>query len=347
MKNLIDLLETPSHTGECEMMAAYIITRLNALGIDSWQDEEGNVYAAKGRGPYPCVVAHMDTVHQLEDKINAIILGDNITGMNEAMEQTGIGGDDKCGIFAALNAMEKLPHCKAAFFIDEECGCHGSRKSDLSFFADCRFVLQADRRGNADFVTDISGPLSSDSFLVDCAPILKSHGYKHSPGGMTDVMELRDREVGISVANISAGYYRPHCADEYIHVPSMRNAAALILAICQSLKGEYPFTFERPKFTRAIVKSYSYTEMLSQSTYGYDDCDPQGYWSAYVDQQEKDNAEVKKTLEYQDWKPANDQKARERADWEKREAQLIRDNAPPPYSRYVAGINKRGKGRGK
>jgi hypothetical protein len=174
-------------------------------------------------------------------------IGDNVTGMNPVtMEQTGIGGDDKCGIFVALNAMNELPACKAAFFRDEEIGCIGSGKADLEFFKDCRFVLQADRRGNSDFVTDICGPLSSKSFQSDVSPILRAHGYKPCSGAMTDVQELRDNNVGVSCANMSAGYYNPHRSCEFINLKDLDNVAEMVVAICR-LKKTYKFKHERPK----------------------------------------------------------------------------------------------------
>jgi hypothetical protein len=46
---------------------------------------------------------------------------------------TGIGGDDKCGVFACLTLLKELPYVKAAFFVSEETGCHGSLKADPRF----------------------------------------------------------------------------------------------------------------------------------------------------------------------------------------------------------------------
>jgi hypothetical protein len=33
---------------------------------------------------------------------------------------TGIGGDDKCGVYACLELLKELPNLKAAFFVSEE-----------------------------------------------------------------------------------------------------------------------------------------------------------------------------------------------------------------------------------
>ncbi len=163
------------------------------------------------------------------------------------MTQTGIGGDDKCGIYAALRCLHELDHCKVALFTDEEIGCRGSYDADMKFFKDCRYVLQADRRGHADFVTDISGPLASQAFHKALAPYRKLHGLHRCTGAMTDVMALRDNEVGISVANMSAGYYNPHCDDEYIDLRALDNICDFMLSVCRNITQTFPFLEKKRK----------------------------------------------------------------------------------------------------
>jgi hypothetical protein len=173
------------------------------------------------------------------------------------MEQTGIGGDDKCGIYAALHCLSSLPCCKVTLFVDEEVGCIGSYTADISFFSDCRFILQADRRGNSDFVTDICGPLSSPAFLAAVSPIICKHGYKPCSGAMSDVMALAENNVGVSVANMSAGYYNPHEACEYINLVDLANVTAMMLEICK-LKDSFPFKRDKPKRQRFTSFRASY-----------------------------------------------------------------------------------------
>jgi hypothetical protein len=167
-----------------------------------------------------------------------------VTGFDfTSLKQVGIGGDDKCGIIAAFAVAERLPAAKLAFFVDEEVGCRGSEEADLKFFADCRFILQADRRGSKDFVTDIWGPLSSDAFQTDVAPILTEFGFAACSGAMTDVQALRDNGVGISCANMSAGYHRPHSDDETICIGHLENTIKLMTAICERLPASYPHNY--------------------------------------------------------------------------------------------------------
>lgn len=242
---LHSILAIESESGDCTAMAEFLTTYYQDQGWLVASDDMNNLYVTKGDSDsYPCIVAHIDTVHAITgDGIAPVYIGDNVTGINPAtMEQTGIGGDDKCGIYAALHCLANLPACKAAFFIDEEVGCIGSGAAEMSFFKDCRFIIQADRRGNADFVTDISGPLSSPRFQRDVAPLLAVHGFKASHGAMSDVMALRDGECGISCANISAGYYNPHQPNEYINLPDLAKTCGLMLDICRTLCRVYRFT---------------------------------------------------------------------------------------------------------
>lgn len=57
---------------------------------------------------------------------------------------------------------------------------------------------------------------------------------------MTDVEALRDNKVGISVANMSAGYYSPHRPNEYISIRDLDNVSAMMLAICPRVCGCVP-----------------------------------------------------------------------------------------------------------
>lgn len=247
---LYDILHVESESRDTHDMEWHLIGVADAHEDWEWeQDKAGNLYLTKGEGPYPCVVSHMDTVHAITGNGIAVVrLGDRLTGLDPVtMVQTGIGGDDKCGIYAALHLMKTLPSCKAVFFVDEEIGCVGSWNCDLSFFKDCKYVLQADRRGNSDFVDDISGPLTSHRFDQDVAPILKRFGYKPCCGMMTDVEALRDQQVGVSVCNMSAGYYNPHQDCEYIDLVDLENVVRLMLAICQEMTEVYPFTWKPKK----------------------------------------------------------------------------------------------------
>lgn len=261
-----DVLKVQSCSGEQWRMFAFIVRFLKSNNIDFYVDS-GNIYATKGSADsYPCIVAHMDTVHPIVEDLHILNFNGNLTGFNRAtMQQTGIGGDDKVGIYIALECLDKLDYLKVAFFRDEETGCDGSAEADMSFFSDCRFVLQCDRRGNSDFIVNASGiELSGTDFQFDVMPITEKYGYQFANGAMTDVMQLKCDGLNIACANISCGYYRPHSEDEYVNLNDVSNCLNMVIDICTHLTGTYEHTYVRT-FTG---KYYSYGRCL------FDDLEP-------------------------------------------------------------------------
>ena len=126
----------------------------------------------------------------------------------------GIGADDKNGIWICLKCLEDFKAVKCAFFVQEEIGCIGSGHADMSFFSDCRFVIQCDRKGNGDMVTQINGMrLCSNEFISAVDP--RRYGYKPAQGLATDVAALKRNGLEVSCVNLSCGYYEPHTDNEY------------------------------------------------------------------------------------------------------------------------------------
>ncbi len=199
-------------------MLRYLKAELKRMGISCRQDRQGNLYAVKGRAKtYPCVVAHVDEVHRHRTgTYGAHVVADAmVIGYDHRHKcMTGIGADDKNGIWICLKCLEDFKVMKCAFFVQEENGCIGSRGADMAFFSDCRFVLQCDRWGNSDFITRIHGTELCTCDFIGCAAAPK-YGYQPAEGATTDVYVLKRRGLPVSCANISCGYYEPHTNREY------------------------------------------------------------------------------------------------------------------------------------
>ena len=203
----------------------------------------GNIYITKGKSNlYPCYVAHLDTVHRIEDNIDRLSIVEHkgaLIALDAEHQQVGIGGDDKVGIYLALRMLMLLPECKVALFKDEEVGCIGSSNANISFFKDCCFILQGDRRGNKDFVTSIGGgDISSEEFQSEIMKLLPKYDMAFSSGAMTDVEALSKKGVGVSCANVSCGYYKPHTEGEYVIVDDVAKIEKLFLEIARKLSGK-------------------------------------------------------------------------------------------------------------
>lgn len=240
---LLNILNVQSYSYETKRMEAFIIKHIEHLGLDCIYDN-GNIYVTKGESDsYPCIVSHTDTVHRIiPDKDFTIIANNEFAiGYDRArMQATGCGGDDKVGIFICLQMLQEFDAIKVAFFKDEEVGCVGSYEANVEWFNDTRFVLQCDRRGNADFVNSIYGTaLQSKRFKKAVAPILTKHGYKPTTGMLTDVYALKTLGVNVSVANMSCGYYNPHMDDETIVFKDVDNCLQMCRTIFKDMTEVY------------------------------------------------------------------------------------------------------------
>lgn len=251
-------------------------------GVQVQSDANNNIYITKGEADlYPCMVAHLDTVHSRYKGFDVAVTTDgsllyaycdskevtyeNMPILNSPVQklQAGTGGDDRCGLYVALHLLRELPYFKCCFVVEEECGgSRGSGACDMSFFDDTSMVLQCDRRGASDWVTSISGAtLATRDFLDKLQPLLATHSYKETSGMFTDVANLRRRGLGVCSANMSCGYYEPHTDKEVIHLASLENT----LNLCYSaylLLGH-----EKQEFVYVAPKPYV-APTSSSSNYG-------------------------------------------------------------------------------
>lgn len=270
-KLLWPLLAIESESGDCDAMRDHVGSILATLPGVSWDvDGEGNVIAWKGEGAYPvCVVAHMDTVHRITGHgIEVVECDGRVTGLDPVtMEQTGIGGDDKCGIYAALVLLSELESCRMILTVDEEIGAIGASRLDLLEVAEVGFLLQADRRGASDMVTRACGDvLASPAFVKVAARIGKRFNYrKCDNGSLTDVQELVSRGAGVCALNLSAGYHRPHQDSEYIDLSQLGNCVGFMLALARAMAGKRwgHINPPRPKYAPKVYKGAAYASYAS------------------------------------------------------------------------------------
>lgn len=175
--------------------------------------------------------------------------------------------DDKCGVFCNLQALLDFRSIKAAFFRNEEIGCLGSNQADLSFFDDCNFAFQFDRRGNSDWITEVGNmPLCSKEFLEAVKPYLTKYKYKTCFGSSTDVATLKRNGLSISTVNISSGYFDPHTDNEIVHVKDINNGYKMVKDIVLNLgHTKFEHVYTPPKTTYS--KNYNYKDYDDYSVY--------------------------------------------------------------------------------
>lgn len=198
-------------------------------------DEDGFLYA-KGTVPV-LLVAHMDTVHKV--KCHEIHKKDG-----KISSPTGIGGDDRCGIFIIANLVQKL-HCSVLLCEDEEIGTVGARKfTKTDYIKDLgvNYMIEFDRRGN------------NDAVFYNCdnkefaAFVLNHTGFNLAYGSFSDISVIAPASK-ICAVNLSSGYYNPHTLSEYVVYDEMMHTAEVAEKLIQAECKE-PFVYK--------ARSYNY-----------------------------------------------------------------------------------------
>ena len=238
------VLSVPTATYHEDKMVAFLVNWLTENNIEHYVDQHNNVYATKQESQdlpedfyFPCVISHTDTVHGLNDiNIREEMLPNaqkeiklSYKAYDNDGDPTGIGGDDKCGVFACLTLLKELPYVKAAFFVSEETGCHGSMKADPTFFENVGYGIQFDAPENWMITEKCFGQVLFDretEFFEKIDQVLTEGMVKEDMQYMvhpyTDVYALRNK-FDFSCINFSIGYYNYHTPNEYVVIEDVFN----------------------------------------------------------------------------------------------------------------------------
>lgn len=255
----------------------------NIPDVEIIKDKTGNLYITKGHAEtYPCIVAHLDQVQRIHSKdFRTIETEDIIFGYSPSnRRQEGLGADDKNGIWVALQCLMKYEALKIAFFVGEEVGCVGSNSADITFFNDCRFVIQPDRRGFNDLVVQISWEnLCSDEFLSDICS--ERFGYVPTDGLMTDIEALRDNGLGISCINLSCGYYEPHTDNEFTVKKDLLNCLDFVQFVIESCTKVYLHEAEYCPYGDTLNDCGETEDMIFDIIMAHPDYTGEDAWDVY------------------------------------------------------------------
>ena len=256
------LLAVPTCSRQEGQMVEFLVEHVRQRGSarcgEVVTDEWNNVYIRKGGpGVVPCVAAHIDTVHPLRPV--EIVQQDGILfGLDENGQRTGIGADDKAGVYMCLELLERFDDIAVALFAAEEIGCVGADHAPAAWFNDVGYVIEFDCPGR-DLVSYTSSGTrlfaNDGEFIQTAAPVMQAHGltkWQHHP--FTDVMSLR-RRFNFSCLNLSCGYRNWHRPDDYLVLDEVEAAVnageALIAALgCRS----YPFDAGTDELVAALCE---------------------------------------------------------------------------------------------
>lgn len=271
---LFQLYAIHSPSGNTKKMRKYLKKQASMRGATKIeQDSFGNIFITKGTSmTYPCLAAHVDQVQQNHSKDFTVFEKDGIAfgWSSKSMAQQGLGADDKNGIFICLECLEKYDVIKIAFFVDEEVGCVGSSKCDLSFFKDCRFIIEPDRMGGYDLITSMCcGQVCSKDFIASLGANI--FGFTEECGTITDVGELVERGVGISCLNVSCGYYNPHSDKEVTNLAELVNCLNFVCDVIENCVDVYPFEHVPYYYNSTGTKYQGSSKDFWDDYYGSDD----------------------------------------------------------------------------
>lgn len=253
-------IQNPSRNEACNNEALRVIESLLPDGCTVVKSA-GNMIVRKGDTSkyHPFFVAHTDQVHDYVPFMSLRIEKGILYAYDGNNKQTGTGGDDKCGIYLALEMLHRLDTVSCVFVRDEEVGCVGSSSIPMEWFANASFVLQADRNNHTfDIIRSTNGMnCASDEFMEALFDLPIAVGHSEACGSVTDIGELARRGLRVSAVNISSGYHNPHQRSEVVNLEELAIACELAL--------------------QAATK-YGHKQWSHTATSKFDDY---GYWSSF------------------------------------------------------------------
>lgn len=235
----------------------YVQTVLPKLGYKVLYDRENYILAVPQGSCTPvCLVAHMDTVRDTEDRpIKLRQMGTTIYNKNGVL-----GADDRAGVSIILNIARKSKHLPYLLFtLGEETGCTGvkefiKQKVLDPYLSDINAFLEFDRRGHNEVV------YYNTRIPTEFKTILDIFGYEKTFGSTSDVRHLTEH-YGIAHANLSAGFFRQHTEWEYLNIYSFLNAVESGLKLMGHMNKV--FVLDPPPFNTAYHSKGAHRHVTS------------------------------------------------------------------------------------
>lgn len=192
------------------------------------------------------LVAHLDTVHLNTPKNIWVTLDQSMI-----KSDTGIGGDDRCGVYALNHLATKKMKPYLLYTTDEEVGCIGAQGfCDDYTDIPVNCIIEIDRKGSKDVIVyDDTNPNLYKKFV--------ELGFKLNYGSFTDISYLCPH-FGISGVNLSSGYYHPHTNDEFINVIELQENIDLIYRFLENAENYSDKYLYIQSLRTSFFNSYKY-----------------------------------------------------------------------------------------
>lgn len=252
--------------------------------------QEGDYLLVPGDIPI-MLVAHVDTVHKEPVRDICTSRGGEIL-----MSPQGIGGDDRCGVYALLKLAEcdSTHHPWLLFCCEEEVGGLGSDGFAMDYqngylpleLGDLKMIIELDRKGNNDAVYYDCGNTDLEDYFTFL-------GWKTEFGSFTDICNIAP-VLGVAAVNLSVGYYNQHTEGEYICLSDLTNTIQRVKQIVLNID-----TLPRYEWVDAYPDDgYYVTSNYLKDWEYYDEYEKQAYQSALLKSAKKSVSKVGKKVDY-------------------------------------------------
>lgn len=183
------------------------------------------------------LLAHLDTVHEKPVKFICKSYDGNIL-----MSPQGIGGDDRCGVYALVKIYEAAPIKPWLLFTcDEEVGGLGAdtfaeeynRGKMPKDLAELKLLIEIDRKGSKDAVYYNCDNPEFEAYIT-------SKGFVTAFGSFSDISVIAPK-LGVAAVNLSSGYYNAHTLHEYINRKQINAVIQAVVGIIADVaKPDFP-----------------------------------------------------------------------------------------------------------
>lgn len=249
----------PEFVNICKMSAKKLKQYLCGVMKMTYKEEntiigDGYIYC---RGNIPVLLtAHMDTVHKelIKDYYEDVQTDEDGNTTHTISSPQGIGGDDRCGIYAILKIIESgyIPYI--LFCEDEEVGGIGSNKfcktKYITELSNLKFLIELDRANANDLVFYSNANQDWIDWVED------ETNWKKSWGTFSDISHLSPA-CEISSVNLSCGYYKAHTVYEYVIMEELLETIEMTKHLLDASKKVEAFVYEERKYNTRYYGMYN------------------------------------------------------------------------------------------
>ena len=250
MIDIKSLYTVYSPSGDEQQMSELIQETLTRNSIPYTITDDHQIYRLNPGEPLVC--AHLDEVHFAPCE-EIILHNQRYYGMTDHT-QTGIGADDKNGVWVVLNLLRTFPNLSFIFSTQEEIGAQGIKDLlknhlDKNVLDSIPYALIFDRQGNSDIIGTKNDYCAQDLEDAICE-ISQENNFLYTPaqGVFSDCNKLRHY---VPCVNLSVGYYNAHSDQEYTEIKDLIQAFHFGAKLIQELP--------KIRFDLPVIKQKSFT----------------------------------------------------------------------------------------